>query len=124
MQPMLVASPIPSIVIVSFQMVRKISQSQSSYRTKPDIIIDEIYEDEEDSDDSSSSLDKDKESNWLVKNSGSFSWIFLPLVLHRFRMNFNVFINVIKVSKNGNLLSQTEKGTSLKVLTKRFFTMR
>ena len=49
------------------QMVRKISQSQSSYRTKPDIIIDEVYESDEDdagSSSSSTSTNSDKESGW------------------------------------------------------------
>ncbi|KAL5263284.1 hypothetical protein ACHWQZ_G008612 [Mnemiopsis leidyi] len=51
-----------------YKMVRKISQSQSSYRTKPDIIIDEVYESEDDgagSRSSSTSTDSDKESGWL-----------------------------------------------------------
>jgi hypothetical protein len=47
----------------TLQMVRKISQSQSSYRTKPDIIIDEIYEDEE-SLGSESSTNSEKKSDW------------------------------------------------------------
>ena len=53
----------PFMIIQIIQMVRKISQSQSSYRTKPDIIIDEVYDDDDGVKDS---ICSDKESGWLV----------------------------------------------------------
>ena len=51
------------ITSIFVQMVRKISQSQSSYKTKTDIIIDEIMEEGENSDSESDSISEEK-SRW------------------------------------------------------------